>query len=150
MRIKNYKLSLIVDKKMAPSISSMGRLKITVYKSSPYLINITGVRRLSDLCIVKKKMRQKSIKIMRTRIDAIMISKKGRGNFNITNLIASVLERGGKYHYEPEIWPAIEVNVGDLPTILIFRTGSAQCFGLKSFKQVQAVNELVRRIFDGC
>ena len=57
MRIKNYKLSLIVDKKMAPSISSMGRLKITVYKSSPYLINITGVRRLSDLYIVKKKPR---------------------------------------------------------------------------------------------
>ena len=59
LQIKNYKLSLLLDKEIAPRILRMrGGVRITVYKNARKLINITGIKSLNQLKKVKKKIEE--------------------------------------------------------------------------------------------
>ena len=62
-------------------------------------------------------------------------------------LTSEILALGGSYRYEPELWTGIVAKFPKLPPIILFRTGSAQSLGVKSFHQISEINKIVSKIF---
>ena len=65
----------------------------------------------------------------------MMLSRKGNENFRPEVIYKVCKKLGAHTVYNPELFPAIYATFEGLPTLVIFRTTSAQALGVKSLNQ---------------
>ena len=123
---------------MQPRISTIGAtIKMTVYKNACHYGNLTGVKSLENLkAICQWISEQNSVKIMSINIDAMMLSRKGYSNFKPEDIYEVCNKLGAQTMYNPELFPAVYARFDQLPTLVIFRTTSAQALGVKTLSDV--------------
>ena len=153
LHIVNYKIHFQLDTNLVPKITYLDEtIRMTVYKSAPYLVHFTGFKELGKIPYLKHNIwtQNKNIKIQKPIIDAIMLSRKGdksKYKLKYPDLIKHVKSLGGKVEYEPELFPGLRCRFENLPTITIFRSTSAQCLGVRNTSQIEQINTIVNWIF---
>ena len=150
LHIVNYKLSYKINQNIRPQIIALDKkIKLTVYKHATQHVNVTGIRSLKKLKYIQTKIYSlgKAIEIIEEKIDAIMLSRKGYGNFKAEHIYKICQNMGAKTFYNPELFPAVYCTFPGLPTISLFRTTSVQALGVKNSTQIHKIRKIVETIF---
>lgn len=131
-------------------------IKITIYKHTPYLINVTGIRSFKKLKKVKKIIETLfSCKIIKQRIDAIMQNFKSKyhmkinlGEFLKVCQDNPIIKSSYRIDYNPELFNAPYLkSTNGKGTILIFSNGSVQVLGCKKREFLKDNQKLIKIIF---
>jgi len=160
MQIKNIKASFIFSEDLIEGkqtremfTSKQKDVVLTIYKHTPKLLNITGIKSFEHLTLIKEEMEMKfNNSISETRIDNIFLSKKKHMNIDL-NRIFEHLKGHDKFDvtYVPELFPGMHLKPKDktFPTIALFRTGSVTMMGSKSVDAIceseMFLNSLIKR-----
>lgn len=157
LEVRNIKVSLFINKPIHIDqklhiLNPLDTVKITIYKHSPQLINITGVGSFRKLRLVKKYIRYHyCCKILRQRIDAIMLNYKSRKHMKINlNRLSKICEQIADYDldFNCEIFNAPFLkSKSKKGTLLLFSSGSIQVMGCKKKSYIKHNQQLVNRIF---
>ena len=160
MQIKNIKASFIFSEDLIEGkrtkemfTSKQKDVVLTIYKHTPNLLNITGIKSFGHLVLTKEEMEKKFNKsISEMRIDNIFLSKKNHMNIDL-NRIFDYLKGHEKFYasYVHELFPGMHLKPKDktFPTIGLFRTGSFTMMGSKNVDAIceseMFVNSLIER-----
>ena len=161
--IQNVKISVFLDKNICTPSKSRKKimkrvenLHLCVYSHSPHLINVTGIKKISDI--------EKSVQIVehlysstciKYTINCIMISCKTQKRTkleSIPELLSLGVAVNYYFDYNQELFcgaflkPKIQRK---FPTILIFHTGSFQIFG-KDIEKIRSAFDLTQKIIAWC
>ena len=139
--IKNIKIAVYLQENFCQPIKSrqkmffrINNLHITLYKHSPSLLNVTGVK---SLCKIEDTMQLVEnffkIKIIEYKINCIMLSEKTKTRLKLEEIpgILPTLSNQFLFDYNPEIFSAAFLKPyqnNKLPTILMFFNGTIQIF----------------------
>ena len=138
LKIRNIKASFFINKSIPLNtkmliFNPVGSLKITIYRHSPKLINVTGISSRKTLKLVKDFLKRLfQCKITKQRIDAIMLNYKSKKHMKINlnklskiclslNLSDMILD----YNCERFNAPFLKSSSGK-GTFLLFSSGSVQ------------------------
>lgn len=155
MKLRNIKASFIfqnevMNLKMKKYIWKHSNITFTIYKHSPKLINVTGIKSSNELeqqkRIIEEKFNQQVIKV---RIDNTFFSKKNHKNLDMSSLYKSMQENEQYFvNYNIELFPAMFFHPRNktYPTILLFRTGSYTLMGGKSFDAIKKSESFVKML----
>ena len=157
LEVRNIKVSLFINKPIhidqkLQILNPLDSVKITIYKHSPRLINITGVESFRKLRLVKKFIKYHyCCKILRERIDSIMLNYKSLKHMKINlNRLSKVCEQIADYNldYNCEIFNAPFLkSKSEKGTLLLFSSGSIQVMGCKKIEHIEHNEKLVNTIF---
>ena len=139
MKLRNLKASFFMKNELSiPSrkknyIFKLDGLTFTIYHHSSHLVNVTGVKSLTQLKVAQKimesKMQQKVIKV---RIDNTFFSQKNFANIDLKQVYA-FMKNSDKFYvqYNIELFAGMymQPKKENYPTILFFRTGSYTMMG---------------------
>lgn len=157
MKLSNIKLSLLFEKKLFKDINSKviwkaDKIVYTIYRCRQNLINITGIKSIA--AIEKQKQSMEKLfqqKVMKIRIDNVFFSQKNHMNLDMS-LLYSFLRTNNLFFvdYNIELFAGMYLHPKQdrYPTIVIFRTGSYQIMGGKSFKLSYKSEKFVNRIIE--
>lgn len=154
MKLRNLKVSLYSSEPVFNRIQNdqklhfnFDRAKLIIYKHSPSLLNLTGLRSFEELNTIKRLVETKfNIKIIKIKIDCCFFSHKQSSGYNIDlGAIYNELKNSKVYFvsYEAEIFAGLTMkprNDKTFPSVLLFRTGSFTVIGGRSgriLKQVE-------------
>ena len=133
------------------TIYKEGTWTITLYRHSPRMVNITGLKHESDIKKVIhhiEKMYMK--KCMKYQIDSIMITHKDYKMLSMTNVIQNAKSLDHLYYidYNPELFTGLYLKPYNCtyPTVNLFYTGSFQLLGGKSFQKINTVVHLIQQL----
>ena len=164
LKIVNIKLSLYtnnpinlnINKKMEVINIYNSSIKITIYKHSPKLINITGIKSFKELNKLKSLIKDIfDVKIRKQRIDSIMLNYKSKTNMKINlnklyNICKEIINFYKDYtlDYNCELFnaPFLKSTSGK-GTILLFSNGSVQIMGCKKQSYIKDNKLLVNLIY---
>ena len=143
MKVTNIKLSFLFEKNLFRNINSKviwknDNIFYTVYQHRKNLLNITGIKTKSEIDEQKVAM-QKLLhqKVLKVRIDNIFFSQKNFDNLDMS-LFYNYMKNNSFFFvdYNIELFAGMYLHpkLSCYPTIVIFRTGSYQIMGGKSFK----------------
>ena len=155
MKLKNIKASFIfqnnvVESQMKQIIWQNGSIIFTIYKRSPKLINVTGIKSTTELEQQKRTIEEKfKQSVMKVRIDNAFFSKKNCMNIDMSSLYESMRDDKDYFvNYNVEIFPAMFFHPRNkiYPTILLFRTGSYTLMGGKSVDAIIESESFVKML----
>ena len=153
--IKNVKISLFlkrnlfaVEKSREKIFHRLQNLHLTIYKHSPSLINITGIKSLNliseSILLVENFF---NVEHSRYDINCIMISFKASQKIRL-RMIQNVLNMFSNHYrceFHPELFSGAILKSDIYPTILLFHTASFQIFG-KRIEHLEYAFELAQRL----
>ena len=160
MELKNLKASFIFSKDLInkeshsikKDIFKIDNATFTIYKHTPTLVNVTGIRSLDELkkCIkiIEKKYNQSTIKV---RIDNTFFSKKNLKNIDLERVYTHMKKfRGYNVNFNRELFPGMYMipKPRTYPTILLFTTGSYTLMGGKSLDAIFESEKFVKSLID--
>ena len=132
MKLKNIKASFIF-KFNEKFIFKEKSVTYTIYKHTPHLLNVTGVKSIAQLLNCKSDMEERfNEKIIQERVDNLFFSKKDNRNLDMDQLCHYLKENELYYaSYVHELFPGMHLlpNNKLYPTIVLFRTGSFTLMG---------------------
>ena len=143
MKVTNIKLSFLFEKNLFRNIKSKvirknDNIFYTVYQHRKNLLNITGIK--TKIEIDDKKVAMQKLfhqKVLKVRIDNIFFSQKNFDNLDMS-LLYNYMKNNSFFFvdYNIELFAGMYLHpkLSSYPTIVIFRTGSYQIMGGKSFK----------------
>jgi len=141
------------ERSNAKIICKDGGLTLTLYKHSPRLLNVTGIKREADIDgiiqHIENKYKQKCIK---HQIDSIMISHKDYKSLKMNDLLKNAESCSDIYYidYNPELFTGIYLKpfLREYPTINLFYSGSYQLLGGQSFSRINESLQIIKRIIE--
>ena len=159
MKLKNIKASFIFGEDLIEKRNGTEKLifkeknvTFTIYKHTPDLLNVTGVKSLAQLKSCKEEMEKHfEKKIKEERIDNLFFSKKDKKNIDLDQL--SIYLHGHKKYfasYTHELFPGMHLLPKDksFPTIVLFRTGSFTLMGSKNLNAIFESELFVESLID--
>jgi len=159
MKLKNIKASFIFEEDLTEKRSGTDKLifkdksvTFTIYKHTPRLLNVTGVKSLAQLKSCKGEMEKRFGKqIKKERIDNLFFSKKDKKNIDLGQM--SIYLHGHKKYfasYVHELFPGMHLIPKDksFPTIVLFRTGSFTLMGSKNLNAIFESESFVESLID--
>jgi TATA-box binding protein (TBP) (component of TFIID and TFIIIB) len=159
MKLKNIKASFIFGEDLIEKRNGTEKLifkeknvTFTIYKHTPDLLNVTGVKSLAQLKSCKEEMEKHfEKKIKEERIDNLFFSKKDKKNIDLDQL--SIYLQGHKKYfasYHHELFPGMHLLPKDksFPTIVLFRTGSFTLMGSKNLNAIFESELFVESLID--
>ena len=157
LKIRNIKLSLTVDKPIYINskmliINPINKVKITIYKHSPYLINVTGIDSYKSFQEIKQILQKTyNFKIIKQNIDSIMLNYKSLKHKKINlNILSRFCHEYKDYtlDFNSELFNApflkSKENCG---TLILFSTGSVQVMGCKSLLEIKKIIKILNDLF---
>lgn len=159
MKLKNIKASFIFDKNLVEKktgcekyIFKEKNVSYTIYKHTPNLLNITGVKSLTQLKTCRLDMEKHfDSEVVKERIDNLFFSKKDNKNIDLDKLNA-FLQGHEKYYasYTHELFPGMHLLPKNkmYPTIVLFRTGSFTLMGSKCLDYVFESESFVKNLIN--
>ena len=159
MKLKNIKASFIfnhdlVEKKIGTEkfIFKEGNVTYTIYKHTPHLLNLTGVKSIGQLKTCKVEMEERFHgEIVEDRVDNLFFSKKDNKNLDMDKLHLYLHEHEKYYaSYEHELFPGMHLLPKDkrYPTIVLFRTGSFTLMGSTNLDFVFESESFIKSLID--
>ena len=150
--VKNEKSCIfennIVKNENRQIIWKNGNYTFTIYRYTPKLINITGVKSAEEIEQQKTLMEEMfKQKVLQVRIDNTFFSKKDYKNIDMLTLYKYVKENKDYFvNYNIELFAGMYLHpINKLyPTILVFRTGSYILMGGKSLKLLYESEQFVK------
>lgn len=127
----------------------IGNISVTIYGHSPLLLNISGIKSLDQVNIIKELIEKLYIvKCLDVRIDNVFVSHKNNLNLDVVKMYY-FLRDDPHFHvdYNIELFPGLYLRPKqkDYPTIVIFRTGSYQIMG-KSMVYIEDSIKFVKKL----
>ena len=161
MKVNNIKCSLRSSKpifegeleKNKKFISHFGNITLTIYGHSPLLINLTGLTSIKKIHSTRKYIELVyDVKCSDVRIDNIFYSHKDYRNIDMNALYYHLREKHKDKHaidYNVELFPGLYMKskIKDLPTLILFRTGSYTIMGCKSIDMVIRYKTFIYNLF---
>ena len=161
MKVNNIKCSLRSSKpifegeleKNKKFISHFGNITLTIYGHSPLLINLTGLTSIKKIHSTRKYIELVyDVKCSDVRIDNIFYSHKDYRNIDMNALYYHLRDKHQHKHtidYNVELFPGLYMKskVKDLPTLILFRTGSYTIMGCKSIDMVIRYKTFIYNLF---
>ena len=125
-----------------------GNYTFTIYRYTPKLINITGVKSAEEIEQQKTLMEEMfKQKVLQVRIDNTFFSKKDYKNIDMPALYKYVKENKDYFvNYNIELFAGMYLHPTNklYPTIIVFRTGSYILMGGKSLKLLYESEQFVK------
>ena len=119
----------------------INKIKLSIYKHSPSQVNLTGLNNIKNIDQYKKILEHIfKKKIFNSVIDCFFYSKKNYFNLKISELICQLKEDKRFFiFYNPEIFCGVMVHSRskELPTMMLYRTGSWVIMGGKTLSQIK-------------
>ena len=159
MKLKNIKASFIFNQNLIEEKSGTEKfifkeqnVTYTIYKHTPYLLNITGVKSIAQLMNCRSDMEERfESEIIEYRVDNLFFSKKDNKNLDMDQL-HQYLESNELYHasYVHELFPGMHLLPKNklYPTIVLFRTGSFTLMGSKDLDCIFESESFVARLIE--
>ena len=159
MKLKNIKASFIFNQNLIEEKSGTEKfifkeqnVTYTIYKHTPYLLNITGVKSIAQLMNCRSDMEERfESEIIEYRVDNLFFSKKDNKNLDMDQL-HQYLEGNELYHasYVHELFPGMHLLPKNklYPTIVLFRTGSFTLMGSKDLDCIFESESFVSRLIE--
>ena len=158
MKLRNLKASFILKEK----VSSLPRVKnftfkqdtftFNIYRHSPCLINVTGVKTFERLKlarhIIEEKLQQQVLKV---RIDNTFYSQKNYRNVDLIKVYEFMQDHDKfRVDYNVEFFSGMYFHPKKVnhPTILFFRTGSYTMMGGKQWKILKDCERFVKTLIE--
>ena len=160
MELKNLKASFIFSKDLInkeshsikKDIFKIDNATFTIYKHTPTLLNVTGIKSLDELKKYKKILEKKYIQsAVKVRIDNTFFSKKNCKNIDLDKIYTHMKNyRGYDVIFNREIFPGMHMipKPRTYPTILLFRTGSYTLMGGKSLDAIFESERFVKSLIE--
>ena len=150
MKVNNIKCSLHSSKsifegklhKNKKYTTSFGNATLIVYGHSPLLINITGLKSMKEIQILKKYLEVVyNVKCSDVKVDNIFYSHKDCCNIDMNALYYHLRQHHKDNYvidYNIELFPGLYMKskIKGLPTLILFRTGSYTIMGCKSIEML--------------
>ena len=159
MKLKNIKASFIFNQNLIEEKSGTEKfifkeqnVTYTIYKHTPYLLNITGVKSIAQLMNCRSDMEERfESEIIEYRVDNLFFSKKDNKNLDMDQL-HQYLEGNELYHasYVHELFPGMHLLPKSklYPTNVLFRTGSFTLMGSKDLDCIFESESFVARLIE--
>ena len=161
MKVNNIKCSLqsskpIFDgelKRNQKFKSRFGNTSLTIYAHSPLLINLTGLKSIEEIHSVRKYIEVVfDVKCSDVRIDNIFYSHKDCCKIDMNALYYHLRDKHKENYvidYNVELFPGLYMKskIKDLPTLILFRTGSYTIMGCKSIDMVIRYKTFIYNLF---
>ena len=159
MKLKNIKASFIFDQNLIEGKSGTEKfifkeqnVTYTIYKHTPHLLNVTGVKSIAQLMNCRRDMEERfNKKIIQERVDNLFFSKKDNKNLDMDQL-HQYLKGNELYHasYVHELFPGMHLLPKNklYPTIVLFRTGSFTLMGSKDLDCIFESESFVKRLIE--
>ena len=123
-----------------------------IYRHSPYLVNVTGVKTFERLKlarqIVEEKLQQQVLKV---RIDNTFYSQKNYRNVDLIKVYEFMQHHDTfRVDYNVELFAGMYFHPKKVnyPTILFFRTGSYTMMGGKQWKILKDCERFVKTLIE--
>ena len=150
MKVNNIKCSVHSSKsifegklhKNKKYTTSFGNATLIVYGHSPLLINITGLKSMKEIQILKKYLEVVyNVKCSDVKVDNIFYSHKDCCNIDMNALYYHLRQHHKDNYvidYNIELFPGLYMKskTKGLPTLILFRTGSYTIMGCKSIEML--------------
>ena len=163
MNVKNIKFSLQIDQSiLCKKINKnekqkmlIGSATVVVYGHSPKLLNVTGVKSMSEVKSTINFIQSNfGVNVNNMKIDNIFVSHKDFKNINMMKLFYYAREKFSKQYiidYNIELFPGMYLKTKKQktkPTLILFRTGSYVIVGAKSIYQVKTCIDFINNLFN--
>ena len=156
MKLRNLKASFILKENVSIPVKVKNftfkhdEFTFNIYRHSPTLVNVTGVKCFERLkiakCFIEEKLQQNVVKV---RIDNTFYSQKNYRNVDL-NRVYEFMQQNEKFHvdYNIELFAGMYFHPKqkDYPTILFFRTGSYTMMGGKEKKNIEECEAFVKNL----
>lgn len=153
LEIRNIKVSCFLDEDFPePGIYEGNNGIMTIYDSDKRLINITGIKTLNHLYTMESNIQKVfNVKIKKTKIDAIMLSRRVRNKRFSERKYLKVIEKyehifKRDYNHEMFHSPWFKSN-GRRGSFNVFSTGSCTVMGVKSVSDIKLIEEILDEAF---
>ena len=159
MKLKNIKASFIFNQNLIEEKSGTEKfifkeqnVTYTIYKHTPHLLNVTGVKSIAQLMNCRRDMEERfNKKIIQERVDNLFFSKKDNKNLDM-DLLCHYLKGNELYYasYVHELFPGMHLLPKNklYPTIVLFRTGSFTLMGSKDLDCIFESESFVARLIE--
>jgi hypothetical protein len=172
LKIVNIKASFLMSKKIGPQIATKYKrrggegLRITVFKHSQKLVNVTGIKNLKHFQEVRNFVRNyyykvKGSYVLSDRIDNIMVTRRMSCNYNMSAILSACKKLYRKNYctyfgdedrltckaivLQPKERGKEDCVNG---TFLLYYTGSVTIMGLKEYEEIELCQQMVDRIYN--
>ena len=159
MKLNNIKASFLFEENLLQKKNGAEKVKFkqrgvsyTVYKHTPTLLNVAGLKSLSQMKKEKMEMEKYFKKcIVKIRIDNLFFSEKNNENLDL-NAIERCLKNNEKFtiSYHQELFPGMHLLPKDkkYPTIGLFRTGSFTMMGSTCMKSIMESEAFIHSLIE--
>ena len=138
----NFKLSNFLFQNQ-----QINTIVITIYGHSPLLLNVTGIERMEEVNIVRDLLEKLYyVKCLNVRIDNIFVSHKDDLNLDMSKMYYFLRDRYKIIDYNVEIFNALYIKRKGYPLISLFRTGSYQIMGGKTYEQIVDIKNFIKKL----
>ena len=162
MRVCNIKISIYFEEALFEKMKTKEKIhsclaswKITQYRHSPHLMNVTGIRSESEINDVIIQLEEiYNNKCVKHQIDSVMLSHRDHKIIKLCNVYKHLKSVTDKYYidYHPEIFTGMYLKPfnREYPTVNLFYTASFQLLGGKSFEKINYTVGMVKELINKC
>ena len=158
MKLRNLKASFILKEKVSTTEKKKNvtfkqdTFTFNIYRHSPYLVNVTGVKTFERLKlarhIIEEKLQQS---VLTVRIDNTFYSQKNYRNVDLIKVYEFMQHHDTfRVDYNVELFAGMYFHPKKVnhPTILFFRTGSYTMMGGKQWKILKDCERFVKTLIE--
>jgi TATA-box binding protein (TBP) (component of TFIID and TFIIIB) len=158
MKLRNLKASFILKEKVSTTEKKKNvtfkqdTFTFNIYRHSPYLVNVTGVKTFERLKLARQIIEEKlQQSVLTVRIDNTFYSQKNYRNVDL-NKVHEFMQNHDtfrvEYHVELFAGMYFHPKKKNYPTILFFRTGSYTMMGGKQWQILKDCERFVKTLIE--
>ena len=158
MKLRNLKASFILKEKVSTTEKKKNvtfkqdTFTFNIYRHSPYLVNVTGVKTFGRLKLARQIIEEKlQQSVLTVRIDNTFYSQKNYRNVDL-NKVHEFMQHHDTFRvdYNVELFAGMYFHPKkkNYPTILFFRTGSYTMMGGKQWQILKDCERFVKTLIE--
>jgi TATA-box binding protein (TBP) (component of TFIID and TFIIIB) len=158
MKLRNLKASFILKEKVSTTEKKKNvtfkqdTFTFNIYRHSPYLVNVTGVKTFERLKLARQIIEEKlQQSVLTVRIDNTFYSQKNYRNVDL-NKVHEFMQHHDTFRvdYNVELFAGMYFHPKkkNYPTILFFRTGSYTMMGGKQWQILKDCERFVKTLIE--
>ena len=158
MKLRNLKASFILKEKVSTTEKKKNvtfkqdTFTFNIYRHSPYLVNVTGVKTFERLKLARQIIEEKlQQSVLTVRIDNTFYSQKNYRNVDLIKVYEFMQHHDTfRVDYNVELFAGMYFHPKKVnhPTILFFRTGSYTMMGGKQWKILKDCERFVKTLIE--
>ena len=158
MKLRNLKASFILKEKVSTTEKKKNvtfkqdTFTFNIYRHSPYLVNVTGVKTFERLKLARQIIEEKlQQSVLTVRIDNTFYSQKNYRNVDLIKVYEFMQHHDTfRVDYNVELFAGMYFHPKkkNYPTILFFRTGSYTMMGGKQWKILKDCERFVKTLIE--